>query len=194
MANQDSERDVHGELRRFAHVLKHMIDTSPNPSYFLISLWLAAFKKRPILTPTLTVLITGALMAAVVVQERADRMRMEQARQQTLDLTYQLGQLGRTRQGLEDLMTFVEDQSKKIRAEQEALAKLSKERSELEPVVRTQREVIEQIMRLQAERTRRERWTGYAFAFLIGVVSSIVASLFVSLARARRKLRAGAEP
>ena len=112
---------------------------------------------------------------------------MELARQQRLDLNYQLTQLERIRQGLQDMMTFVEDQSEKIKNEQELIAKLTKERSDLEPVLRAERQVVDQILSMQEQRARRQQWLGYAGAFVIGVLSSMVASLLISLARSKRK-------
>lgn len=149
-------------------------------------LWFAGFKRHPLLTSLLTAILLGASITAGVLdiqRQRAEQRRLEQAREASLDLVHQLKELDRVTESLQSLMTFLDHQRSRITAEQETLARLSAEKTALEPVVRAQREVIDQIFRIQEVRIRRARWWDMALGFILGISSSIVASLILSFIR-----------
>jgi len=99
------------------------------------------------------------------------------------DLNNQIAELDVARNSLQRLIVFVDGQAAKINAQREELGELTKERFQLEPVVRAQREAIDELFAIQQRRNRWSRWEDYGVGFLLGVCSSVLAT-FLTKARA----------
>jgi hypothetical protein len=97
----------------------------------------------------------------------------------------QLAELDRLKDSLQRLATFVDKESVQLRHEQQMVALLAKERSELEPIIRSQRQAIEQLFSEQERRSQRNKWKDISLGFAFGILSSLTASVFFEIVRQR---------
>jgi type II secretory pathway pseudopilin PulG len=151
----------------------------------LLKLWMRAYSKRPALTIVGTIIIVGMLATFIIINDRKEQKRQEEARLANADLSRQLDEMDRVKSSLQSLLTFVEDQRSKIKEGQETVAKLSNERSQLEPIVRSQHEVIDQIFAIQEQRAKRSKWMDISIGFILGIIGSFIASVIFDLIRRR---------
>jgi len=100
-----------------------------------------------------------------------------------------LQDIDRLKESLRHLAEFLDSQSVRIKQEQDAITSLAKERSELEPILRSQREVIDEVFRIQEKRTRRLKWLDILIGIVIGVCTSFTASVLFELFRRRTQRR-----
>ena len=163
-------------------------------SQILIEEWIKAFKKRPKLVAISTVctIIAGVAISIFVNHEISKKQKILESKAD-LNLYSQLQALDHVQTSLRNLNIFIEEQRRKITIEQELIAKLSTERSQLEPIVQQQRSVIEQILTLQAQKqaaeAERAKWIERGFGFFGGIISSIIASfLYAIFIRFRKKI------
>jgi hypothetical protein len=101
------------------------------------------------------------------------------------DLTRQLRELDHVKESLHQLSTFIDMQTAHIREEQRIIVTLSKQRSELEPIVKSQAELVEQILQLQDKRAQRNKWKDLALGLSFGILGSFTASVAFEIARGR---------
>lgn len=105
----------------------------------------------------------------------------------------QIVELDNVKASLQKLVAYVESQQSRISESQIALESLTKEKAQLEPVVQAQRDAIDQLFLLQEQRNQRTKIFDMAGAFLLGVVSSLVASLLLPRLTARGSGGAGGD-
>jgi hypothetical protein len=145
--------------------------------------WREFYKLRPGLTITLTViaislLCTGGYFAYQSAEAR--RIKAEQEHLANLDLNEQLEKLNEVQRNLNNLLKFIEDQRKKVSTEQEIIQRLQAERSLLEPIVNTDRQVLEAVLKAQEEHSKRDRWKDILIGFMGGFVSEIVVAIILA--------------
>jgi H+/Cl- antiporter ClcA len=106
------------------------------------------------------------------------------------DLRLQLKELDNVKESLGHLVVFIDQQAAHIKQEQEGITALSEQRSQLEPIVKSDRAAIEQLFALQERRTQQNRWKDLALGFVLGVFGSFTASVIFELVRRwmKRKL------
>jgi hypothetical protein len=129
------------------------------------------------LRPAYAVPAMAALLLVIGYQNLILYPRLdEQIRKASPDLNNQIAELDLARNSLQHLIVFVDGQAARINAQREELGELAKERSELEPLVRAQREAVDELFAIQQRRNRWTRWVDYAVGFLLGICSSILAA------------------
>ena len=99
------------------------------------------------------------------------------------DLNRQLKELDHIKDSLARLASFIDAQATKLRQEQDLITTLSKERSELEPIVESQRRVIEGAIALLEKRAQREKWTSLWLGIVLGIFTSFTASVIFEILR-----------
>ena len=109
-------------------------------------------------------------------RQAAEQQRIGEARRAIPEFKVQVEQLDQVTNGLHALLSFVEEQRRRINVEQETVERLSRERAELEPIILAQRQVIYQIFKIQEARATRDKWWNYGIGFLLGLISSMTAS------------------
>ncbi len=87
---------------------------------------------------------------------------------------------------LEHLFLYVENQKRQIATQEKMLAQLSAEKEELEPVVKAQRTLVSKILELEHERYQSRQWLEAGMGFLLGVISSLLASAMWDSYRKRK--------
>lgn len=99
----------------------------------------------------------------------------------------QLQMLEDVQDGLTALRAYVVSQQRAVQETQDSLQALKSEREELEPVVTAQREVVEAVLNAQAAKDREARWLEYLLAFLVGIASSLAATILWVLIKTRHQ-------
>lgn len=130
------------------------------------------------------VAILGALIA--VGASYYEKHQKETLRQQNLTYEKQLAELTQVQSSIDNLRDFVGTQKLQLQEQQAVLQDLKLEKEKLQPVVEADKQVVEALFRIQSERNRSSIWFERLIGFLIGIVSSLVASLVWSVFRSRR--------
>lgn len=105
----------------------------------------------------------------------------------------QIVELDNVKSSLQKLVAYVESQQLRISESQVVLESLSKEKAQLEPVVQAQRDAIDQLFLLQEQRNQRTKLFDMAAGFILGVGSSLVASVVYQRLTARASGGAGGD-
>jgi len=80
---------------------------------------------------------------------------------------------------LKEMIDFLDAQKKKITEEQFLLENIQQQRKELEPLLNMDKKIVENILNAQTKYERKNLWIDWAIAFLLGVASSMFATLLV---------------
>ena len=143
---------------------------------YLAREWIKSFKKSPIITAILSVIVGIVASTGIYYADKANKQHREAARLESLNYQTQIQQLEQTEKGIKQLLSFIEVQKQNIRESEDAVSSLKKEQEALKPIVESNKAVIEAIFKAQDQRNQenvwRERWIGFAF----GIAASLVAS------------------
>jgi sensor c-di-GMP phosphodiesterase-like protein len=74
------------------------------------------------------------------------------------------------------LSEFLEKERARVADTEATVKKLNEEKTELEPLVHTQREIVDAILAAHSKRTAKHAWKERLFGFALGVVASLIAS------------------
>jgi len=108
-------------------------------------------------------------------------------------LETQLKKLTQTENNLRDLLVFVESQKADIAYSQYKIQTLKAEREKLQPVVNSDKRVLEALLAAQEERNQSQVWRERAIGLIFGIVGSLIAAVIYSrLARFFEKARSSA--
>lgn len=88
----------------------------------------------------------------------------------------QIQKLDEMQGAMGELQSFLSQHREKLQKDKLSVEKLKKEKERLEPIVKADKELIESILELQQERFRKNIWKERIIGFLIGFLSSLVAS------------------
>jgi len=110
----------------------------------------------------------------------------ETLRTQNLSYDKQLKVLSQVLSSINNLKTFANAQKNQLQEQQAILERLKKEKEKLSLVVKADRQIVEALFRIQAERNRSSAWTDRLIGFLLGVIGSLVATVVWSAFRLRR--------
>jgi gas vesicle protein len=142
----------------------------------LAKAWFNLYKLRPLLTGVSTGVIVGSLVAGVSYLDHLDKKTRETFRLENLDYQKQMDQLTQTESNIRQLLIFVDTQKKSLKETEDTISKLKSEKEKLQPLVETDRAVLEAIFKAQEDRASsnvwRERWIGFG----LGVAASLIAS------------------
>ena len=84
---------------------------------------------------------------------------------------------------LSRLSNFLKQERQRVAEAEATLNRLQVEKTELEPIVRTQRETVSAILNAHAKTTASKIWKERALGFITGTVTSLLASLIFELFR-----------
>jgi sensor c-di-GMP phosphodiesterase-like protein len=77
---------------------------------------------------------------------------------------------------LSALSNFLEKEQARVANTEATVKKLQEEKTKLEPLVHTQREIVEAILSAHSERAAKHVWKERLFGFVLGLVASLIAS------------------
>ena len=133
-----------------------------------------------------SLVLVGSVVGFAFLAFTLETKKIEAARPPSVE--EQLAELDEVARSVRQLGRFVESQKETIRSEQESLELLQDERESLEPIVQSEREVVEALFAAQDRRQRGRRWFDIGIGFITGVLGSIVASIILgSVRRVRTK-------
>ncbi len=89
----------------------------------------------------------------------------------------QIGNLEIMSNNINEFQDFITEQKKNLIAEQSTLNNLKLEKTKLEPLVESDRQVVQAIFLEQEKIQRTKVWNERAFGFFIGVIGSLIASI-----------------
>ncbi len=102
----------------------------------------------------------------------------------------QLTKLSQIQDNLKDVDEYVSDQIEKLKTAEIAMSELEKEKMDMEPIVKANRDTITAIIGYLLKKAIGMRvWTERAYGFIIGVLSSIVAGLILTQLRSGKSKR-----
>ena len=81
------------------------------------------------------------------------------------DYKEQLEQLSQVESNINELLAFVENQKVELKDAEETIAALESEQQALEPIVKTNREVVDALFQVQEERTKANVWKERGIGF-----------------------------
>jgi 4-alpha-glucanotransferase len=102
-------------------------------------------------------------------------------------LEQQLSVLDRSAHDLAALSQFVEEQKQTLRDQEGVIQALRNEQQTLEPAIQADRRTINAILAADAKRREDQVWASRAEGFLLGVLSSLVASGLIHWVQRRRR-------
>lgn len=91
----------------------------------------------------------------------------------------QISDLEKASSSIKGLEDFISQQKKALIQNKETIEKLSKEREKLNPIVETERELVDSILSLQTEKNSKAILKERIIGFLIGLISSSLASIII---------------
>ena len=142
------------------------------------------FIKKNILTIQVILTVVITLIAfGIQLYQTYEKKRF---REQNLKYEKQVEVLDQVQVSIDNLREFVNRQRDQLKNQQDVLESLKNEKEKLEPLVKADREVVESLFRIQAERNKSNIWVDRLFGFLLGIVGSLLASLIWTVTRRKR--------
>ena len=100
----------------------------------------------------------------------------------------QIEELDKIQVSLSDLQKYVSSQQQTLRDLSDSFQKLKEEKSTIETILDTDRDKVEALLTYSRKRNSLDQWIQWGIAFLIGVFSSLVATLLWNYFKNIRKL------
>jgi hypothetical protein len=152
--------------------------------------WLIELRRRnpkrfAIVAVSVLLAYIGISMAAVQMLNNIS----EEQRSKNLSFETQLNNLKQAEQSLKGLTAYVEDQQARLKESEDLLSSLRAEKQKLEPLVNADKELIKAVFDAQTQLYGTKQWIGYVASFVLGLLSSIVASIIVNVFRSGKKAK-----
>ena len=169
----------------------------PDDLFQSVKLWKELYRLHPRATLIATILLAigGSLvLGAVTYYSKKSNEELVQKRQENLTYNQQLEALNNVQGSLNNLIQFVEAQKTKLKESENLINSLKTEQEKLKPVVEADRKTVEALVELQVQRLESNVWKERTIGFLLGFVSSILASLAIYWLRSLLRRRTSPPP
>ena len=138
-----------------------------------------SYRKKPLLTVfgiffTITLIIGGAITAQYLEKRDFKKSAPE-------NIVAQIQELEKLDAGLQKLTAFIAVQKDELTEKQAVIKQLEEKRTELEPIVRSQSEVVDAIFKVQEQRAKKQKWFDLSIGFVLGILGSLIASVIFKL-------------
>lgn len=119
-------------------------------------------------------------------------VRIEKEKQRSTNLSYaaQLNNLKQTESTIKNLLNYIENQKSKLQESEDILNNLRSEKKRLEPLVNADRDVVKAMFEYQDRSQKNERWIGYIASFILGILSSLMATVIVYAIKSSKNKKA----
>ncbi|SFP39790.1 hypothetical protein SAMN05216601_110206 [Ectopseudomonas composti] len=142
-----------------------------------VEFWVKSYKKSP--RPTTMISILGALFSIIGLgffiytseQARAQKLANFQSYSEQFEL------LRSTEKNLNDLSVFISSQKSEIEAAKSLIQDLETKKSELEPIVTANQDVVDAIFLQQRRDIDENIWVERGISFLLGILASLIATV-----------------
>lgn len=135
------------------------------------------YLKHPILTRVylgLSALILSILVGFLIIYTPVNRNQVS-----ATGIKEQISELNQIESSINNLQEFIDLQKLKLTETEESIKKLNDEKQKLETAVNIDKTSVEALFRIQEERNRHSIWKERLIGFVIGIFSSIVASISI---------------
>jgi len=161
-----------------------IIDSLSNPiAKQAAEAWIHAYIKAPKLTSIISIVIAVIGVVVSIIANHQSLDKRQAGLSENPDFKAQIRQLDQTETNLKQLLGFIEFQKGQMLNNEQSLASLREEKQKLEPLVSANKQTVEALFSAQETRAKanasKERWIG----FCLGIVASIVASIFILIAQ-----------
>lgn len=148
-------------------------------SAVLADLIAESYKKKPGLT--IFGIFFGITMVAIAVFTATYLEKRDFQKTAPKEISEQLVELEKFDEGLKKLTAFITIQKQQLAEKQKLISDLENKRTELEPIVNSQSEVVEAIFKAQEQRAQKSKWFDLALGFALGILGSLIASVIFKL-------------
>lgn len=156
-----------------------------NLSTILADLISESYRRSPKLT-VFGIFFTIALV--VVAASTTEYLKKRDLKQNAPEsLKVQIEELEKLDQGLNKLSAFIQLQKEQLNEKQSVISELEEKRSQLEPIVESQAEVVDAIFKVQEQRAQRSKWIDLGIGFVLGILGSLIASVALKLIDRRKQ-------
>lgn len=160
--------------------------------------WVKLYKLKPVLTAVTTVILASVMAIGITYLNQVDREKRESKRLESLDYQNQIQQLDQMESNVRQLLSFVGEQKKTLQETEDTISSLKSEKEKLQPLVETDRAVVEALFKAQEERANeniwRERWIGFGFGLAASLVASFLWFVISLLAKGRNNKESNPTP
>jgi len=140
------------------------------------------------LAATVTAISTFVVGGIKVENHQKEKRQAERLENGTFN--EQIDQINEMESNVGQLLEFLEKQKTTLSNTEETISKLQSEKEKLEPLVETDRKVVEAIFLAQEERATanvwRERWIGFGFGIVASLVATFIWFVVTKLAGSKR--------
>jgi hypothetical protein len=142
-----------------------------------VDFWVKSYKKSPQPTSIISALgvlvVSISLVATIYSSEQARSQKLEKAQ----SYTEQFELLKNTEKNLNDLAEFISSKKGEIEATKSLIQNLETKKSELEPIVNANQEVVDAIFLQQRRDIERTIWVERGISFCLGILASLIATI-----------------
>lgn len=142
-----------------------------------VDFWVKSYKKSP--QPTSIISALGVLVASIslVVTIYTSEQARSQKLEKTQSYTKQFELLRTTEKNLNDLAEFISSKKGEIEATKSLIQDLETKKSELEPIVNANQQVVDAIFLQQRRDIERTIWVERGISFGLGILASLIATI-----------------
>ncbi|MDR0872036.1 MAG: hypothetical protein LBN27_01030 [Prevotellaceae bacterium] len=108
------------------------------------------------------------------------RYSEEKLNSENSDIKEQMQKVKLMSDNLKEMIDFLDIQKKRITEEQLLLENIQQQRKEIEPLLKTEKQIVREILNAQTKYERKNIWLDRAIAFFLGIASSMIATLLLS--------------
>ena len=167
--------------------IESIISAAPGGFKSLGQLWYELFEKSKVWTSVITGII-GIVAALSINYLDSNRAEIQKSNKiENLDIVTQIDNLNTVENNLENLLEFINHQRSSLRTTESKIETLTKEKNQLEPIVKANREIIQAIFQQQEENKKKGIYIERFIGFGLGVLGSIVASIIFNLFRRKKR-------
>lgn len=159
--------------------IENILDAAPGGVGSLGHLWYILFEKSKFWTTSLTMLVGISGIVSALYFDTTKLIDEKNKEIENLELTTQIKNLKTVESELENLIDFVKHQQTTLSQTETEIESLVKEKKQLEPIVKANREVIQAIFQQQAENSKKNAFKERTIGFGLGVLGSILASIII---------------
>lgn len=142
-----------------------------------VNFWIRSYRKSPkptILISIISVIIAGTSLGITIYvseKQRMERLEKSQSYSEQFEL------LKNTEKNLNDLSLFISNKKSEIEATESLILKLEKRKSELEPIVNANQDVVDAIFLQQRKELEKSIWIERGISFGLGILASLIATV-----------------
>jgi len=142
-----------------------------------VDFWVKSYKKSPQPTSIISALSVLCAVATIALSIYASEKARSQKLERAQSYTDQFELLKSTEKNLNDLADFISAKKVEIEAARSLIQNLEIKKSELEPIVNANQEIVDAIFLQQKRDIEKTIWFERGISFFLGILASLIASV-----------------